>query len=453
MPASPHEPKAEGSPEPGDGFRNLPAGIWNTVWPATLSTDSELQRRQKFTVRCAQSAVAALVLVPVTATIVTGLYQRSALQAGGLVLLSLLYILWSWHGMREPVSRLFGETQAKQPAARVPGVWPGTVIYFVVQLGLAGLICYQSFYWRERPVAWLVLLPPVAHSVILLRRWGITLVSVSSLALLLATVASCYGWQEVPSALLAFPFALLFTLVFTLLAVSSGKARQQEEHLAGELAAANAKLRQYAVQAEELAATRERNRLAGEIHDSLGHYLTVVNVQLEAARALQPRDPPGADAALAKAQALTLEGLQEIRRSVSALRASPLDNRSLTEALRRLVEENRAAGLEAELQVSGAARRLSPQAELTLYRAAQEGLTNVRKHAQTTRARLGLDFRAGAKVLLSVRDQGVGMAPEAPEAVGFGLLGLRERAQLLGGEVRVRPGHNQGFTLEVEVPG
>jgi len=113
------------------------------------------------------------------------------------------------------------------------------------------LICYQSYFGPQRSVAWLVLLLPVAHSAILLRRWGIVIVSGISLGLLVLTVVLRYGWEIVPVALMAFPFALLFTLVFTLLAVGSEKARQEVGRLAGELTQANLKLREYAVQAEE----------------------------------------------------------------------------------------------------------------------------------------------------------------------------------------------------------
>jgi signal transduction histidine kinase len=432
---------------------NSISGFWRTVWPAALPEDTEPQRRKKVAVRAAQLAVAALVLVPVTAAIVAGLDRRTLLQAAGLALLSLVYIAWSWHGMREPVRALLGEANRQQADASRLSAWPSTVIYFIIQLGLAGLICYQSYFGPQRSVAWLVLLVPVAHSAMLLRRWGIVTVSGISLGLLVLTVVLRYGWEIVPMALMAFPFALFFTLIFTLLAVGSEKARQEVERLAGELAEANLKLRESAVQAQELAATRERNRVASEIHDSLGHYLTVVNVQLEAARALQPGNPAGAAAAVAKAQALTREGLQEVRRSVSALRASPLDKRSLPEALRCLVEENREAGLQTELETAGEARRLPGLAELTLYRAAQEGLTNVRKHARTANARLVLDFRQPSRVRVTVSDRGGGAVAGDSEKAGFGLLGLRERAQLLGGRVQVRTGPGQGFTLEVEVPG
>jgi signal transduction histidine kinase len=271
--------------------------------------------------------------------------------------------------------------------------------------------------------------------------------------LLVGNVVRWHGWHLVPTASLAFAFAVLFTLVFTLLAVSSERSRWEVQRLAGELSEANRKLRAYAVQAEELAATRERNRLAREIHDSLGHYLTVVNVQIEAARALQERDPTRMRDALAKAQSLTQEGLREIRGSVAALRASPLDNKPLAAALQQFVDESRAAGLAVELQVLGEARALSPQAALTLYRAGQEGLTNVRKHAQATAVRLALDYREAANVCLSVSDNGTGAANGADTATGFGLLGLRERTQLLGGTVRVQTAPGAGFALEVEIPG
>jgi signal transduction histidine kinase len=95
------------------------------------------------------------------------------------------------------------------------------------------------------------------------------------------------------------------------------------------------------------------------------------------------------------------------------------------------------------------ARQLTPQADLTLYRAAQEALTNVGQHAGASRVNVTLDYRAPESVLLLVEDDGVG---DSNSGEGFGLLGVRERAQLLGGEVRVRTETGKGFRLEVELP-
>ncbi len=424
-----------------------------TVWPMASPNDSEIQRRQKVAVRSGQLAMVAMVGTAVAGTALTNSQTFSGWQLLALAGASLVYIGWSLHGMRDAVRSMLGHPGAPTNIAGSGRAPAGAVPYFTLQLGLAGLVYYLGDQGNVAPLLWLVLLPPVAHSVILLRGPGIAVVSVLSMAILIFNQLYWHGWQWVPNAGLAFSSAVLFTLVFTLLAVSSEKARGEVQRLAGELGEANRKLREYAVQAEELAATRERNRLAREIHDSLGHYLTVANVQLEAARALHTREPMRAHDALVKAQSLIQEGLQQIRHSVATLRTSPLDNQPLAEALRQMVEESCTSGLAAEMVVRGAVRYLPAPAELTLYRAGQEGLTNVRKHAQTGRAQLVLDYQDSAKVRLSVSDEGAGATDGAASASGFGLLGLRERAQLLGGEVRVRTAPGAGFTLEVEVPG
>ena len=105
--------------------------------------------------------------------------------------------------------------------------------------------------------------------------------------------------------------------------------------------------------------------------------------------------------------------------------------------------------MQATLTILGAVHPLTPQAELTLYRAAQEALTNVGKHARTSHVDLTLDYETAGPVRLKVHDDGVGSADSQG---GFGLLGVRERVQLLGGEVRIRTKVGKGFTLEVELP-
>ena len=142
--------------------------------------------------------------------------------------------------------------------------------------------------------------------------------------------------------------------------------------------------------------------------------------------------------------------MTDVRRSVAALHALPTENRPLAEALAGLAEECRASGIAIDLTISGTPRQIGPQAELTLYRAAQEGLTNVRKHAQAERATVALDYGADNLVRVVIEDDGVG-ANDANS--GFGLLGVRERAQILGGAVRTTTSRGRGFKLEVELPG
>jgi signal transduction histidine kinase len=240
--------------------------------------------------------------------------------------------------------------------------------------------------------------------------------------------------------------AAVFSAVLTQLLVREQQAR-------GELAQAHQQLREYALQAGRLAATQERNRVARDIHDGLGHALTVVQMQVKAARAVLAVDAARADAVLAKAQRQAEEALAEIRRSVAALREPrPVP---LPQALRDLTDEMSAAGIPTSLEVSGPARPLPAEAEESLYRAAQEGLTNVRKHAQATRAELTLDYSGPAAVRLEVRDDGTGLvaATEADATPGYGLLGVRERAAHAGGRMTVESAPGQGSTLRVEVPG
>ena len=236
--------------------------------------------------------------------------------------------------------------------------------------------------------------------------------------------------------------AAVFTAVVT-------ELLRREQRARAELAEANLRLRGYAAQAEELATTQERNRLARDIHDGLGHHLTVVQMQVQAARAVLSSDPAKADAVLAKAQQQSTEALAEVRRSVATLReartAPPLD-----EALKALAEDASAVGVPTELHVTGTVRPLGTDAEESLFRAAQEGLTNVRKHAAAQRARLVLDYRDDGTVRLEVCDDGRGMAVSGD---GFGLVGLRERAERLGGSVDVESAPGHGTTLRVAVPG
>jgi signal transduction histidine kinase len=211
----------------------------------------------------------------------------------------------------------------------------------------------------------------------------------------------------------------------------------------------NRKLTEYAAQVEDLATAKERNRLAREIHDNVGHYLTAVNMQIEAARAIMETDPAKAQQTLVKAQTLTKEGLAEIRRSVSALRANPVEARPLHEAIELLVEEHRTSGLDVNYQVRGVIRPVSAAVEITLFRIAQEALTNVRKHARATHADLLLQYTDAQHVNLKIDDNGSGSTENGS---GFGLLGIQERLKLFGGTLNIDNRQGHGFTLLAEIP-
>jgi signal transduction histidine kinase len=284
--------------------------------------------------------------------------------------------------------------------------------------------------------------------------WGGVAIVLFALGFVLPLRAAAHlEWAAVAQASLQFLPALLFVVAFSSVVARERAARAEVERLAAALGEANRKLREHAAQAEELATAKERNRLAREIHDTLGHYLTVINVQLEAAQAVMEGDHARAGAAVGKARALAKDGLAEVRRSVAALRASPVESRPLPEAIAALAEECRAGGLVVDYQVQGAPRRLPLPAETALYRTAQEALTNVRKHARASRVDLRLDYAPAGRVRLMVQDNGVGAQNPDDSEGRFGLLGMRERIQLLGGEVRILTAPGQGFKLDVDVPG
>ncbi len=320
-----------------------------------------------------------------------------------------------------------------------------TAGYFVVMLVLGFLIMVVS---QSESFVVIINLPLVAHAVTRLKFWGVVAVC----AAVLVSFGVALGLYVNPvialQAAIASASGVVFVAIFTRVAINESHARKEVERLAAELTGANQKLREYAAQIEELATARERNRLAREIHDGLGHYLTVINMQIQAARAVQESDPPRALEAMGKAGAMAQEALADVRRSVAALRSSPTDNKPLADSIRSLAEETRASGIQTDFVVHGTPRPLAPQADLTLYRAAQEALTNTRKHAHASAINIALDYEPDC-VKLSVKDNGVGsLAADG----GFGLLGVRERTQLLNGEVKLSTATGQGFLLEVSLP-
>lgn len=318
----------------------------------------------------------------------------------------------------------------------------GSVAYFVIQIPLGVTVFLGS---GGVIGGTFLLLLAIAQAVRVLPLWWVVVLS-APLPFLHVGMA----WPGVLREGATFLAGLIFVITFSRVVVNEQHARAEAQRLASELGAANDKLRDYAAQAEDFATTRERNRIAREIHDGLGHYLTVINMQIQAARAVLDQDRPRAEATLDKAQHLTREALADIRRSVAVLRSAPTEGRTLPDALAGLAEESCSAGVVTELSVQGVPRRLDPQAELVLFRAAQEGLTNVRKHAAAARVELALDYRDPTMASVVVSDDGHG-ADQIDG--GFGILGLRERTQLIGGTVRVQTAPGSGLRLMVEVPG
>jgi two-component system NarL family sensor kinase len=204
-------------------------------------------------------------------------------------------------------------------------------------------------------------------------------------------------------------------------------------------------------------AAEERNRLAREIHDTLAQSLAGLTMQLEVADALAARQgDERLIQAVTRALALTRSTLQEARRSVLDLRDAPLEGRTLPRALADLAAEVRSAapGLGVEVASEGfdrMGRGLPPAVEVGLYRIAHQALANVLRHAGPARALVRLTLEAG-RVRLRVEDDGVGFDPAALPPDRFGVVGMGERARLLGGTLTIETSPGRGTAIEVVVP-
>lgn len=198
-------------------------------------------------------------------------------------------------------------------------------------------------------------------------------------------------------------------------------------------------------------AIEERNRLARDIHDTLAQGLAGITMQLETLDALLE-----ADASREKLQQiihrtldLTRRNLEEARRSVMDLRAAPLENRNLSEAIAELVAE--LEGVNVSFETMDASRPLSVRIETGLYRIAQEALNNIRQHSHAHHVQLKLHC-SPERVQLIIEDDGCGFDPTQVGNDHFGLIGLRERAKLLGGTLEIQTSPAQGTRLEVTIP-
>jgi signal transduction histidine kinase len=203
----------------------------------------------------------------------------------------------------------------------------------------------------------------------------------------------------------------------------------------------------------ELAALRERERLARDLHDTLGHALVTLTVQLEAAQRLQAADPARVPALLTELQKLTRSSMEDLRRSLANLRTSGLGDRPLAGSLQTLcAEAGRRSGAAVDCHVAEGADALPPAVAEVLWRVVQEGLTNVERHAHARQVAVNLALPP-KEVVLRVSDDGVGLPPGAEEKPGhYGLRGLRERVEGLGGTFWLTSAEPRGTLIEARIP-
>lgn len=371
--------------------------------------------------------------------LVAALTAQNRLTFLGVAALTLGNLIWLWGFQRLGAGNCAG--------SKLTGLVAGLIVVTIVIEALPPL--GVGFDW---------LLPLVTVGVIgSIYPWRRTLALTGVVYVLSAAVLMLIDdlkTQNIFNDLLSLTPAFIFIFAFSVVARWQHEQRERAEALVAQLEEAQAQLRTYAHEVEELSATHERNRIAREIHDTLGHYLTILAVQLETATKLEERGDPRLHSELVEARRVASECLNEVRHSVAALRPTDPTATSFSDVLVRLAAEFEAVAPDVDVvfDVEGAVQAMPPEVRMALFRCVQESLTNIRKHAEATKVlvRLRVDVR-NAELLVLDNGAGVASSDDGHEP-GFGIVGMRERIALLGGRVECGPEAGRGWRVDVWVP-
>lgn len=244
--------------------------------------------------------------------------------------------------------------------------------------------------------------------------------------------------------LLSSIFVFGLVLVFLQLLVDAVLAERRSRE---ELAQANAQLRRYATRIEDIATLQERNRIAREIHDSLGHSLITFNLHLEAALRLLESNPQEAKDFLLEVKQVAATALRDVRQSVATLRSNPLQGQSLEDAIASLIQEfQKSTGILPDCGIN-LSHPVTPDVKMAAYRIIQESLTNIYKHAKATE--VNIQIWTDSQFHLMIQDNGKGFNL-TQTTTGFGLQGMRERTQALGGTLTITTASGKGCQVKVE---
>ena len=231
-----------------------------------------------------------------------------------------------------------------------------------------------------------------------------------------------------------------------------GELQTLSSELERRVAVRTREVQRLAEESRYAAIVRERLQIARDLHDTLAHSMMAILSEIRFLRRLQSRDPAAVPDELARAEEVAREGLQEARMAISQMRGNAVRETGLGPALAKEFDRfiNR-TGLTGEFNADGEAARFGDERAETLLRMAQEALRNVERHAMATRVSVALRATEGTHLELCIEDNGVGFDPQAPHPGHFGVLGLREQAQLIGAELHIASGPNRGSRLTVKL--
>jgi signal transduction histidine kinase len=252
--------------------------------------------------------------------------------------------------------------------------------------------------------------------------------------------------ESLPPLTLTIVRAFAFALVGFVVNQLNEKQREQKQ----KLVLANMQLGQYANTLESLAVSRERNRLARELHDTLAHTLSGISVNLEALKTMLPEEQTEVNAMLDNSLSASRRGLAGTRRALNDLRAQPLEDLGLELALQTMVESlaERQAML-AEIRISNLVQILPPNVEQAFYRIGQESIENISIHSRAKKIFFSLEEEDGV-VHMEIRDDGVGFDPQTEQGAGhYGIQGMKERATSIGADLEVLSQPAEGTTIKL----
>jgi len=300
------------------------------------------------------------------------------------------------------------------------------------------------------------------------------LLAVSSMALTMFAFQGLLVWPPTGGALVGIASQVLtlfsitgFNMLFQHLIgerFERNKLFTQLTQANGELEEAHRQLAQSVAQEQELAVLRERSRLAREMHDTIGHALVLISVKLEAAQRLRERDPERCDHELESTKQIARETMTALRASIADLRSPTLEHAHINQALSRSARElAQRTGLHVTYTLQADIDLLPEAIEEILWKVSQEAFTNIEKHAHASHVQVRIS-RQDEKLLMRIHDDGIGLPPalNQPDKDGsfvynspgghYGLRGMLERIEAIGGHLTLHSGKEQGTTIEVELP-
>jgi signal transduction histidine kinase len=371
--------------------------------------------------------------------------ERQPLLGIGEALLLLVYLSWPW--LRSKLGKAYLPI-----ALGVATFGPVVENYIAIDLQPEDSLFLARVLGGQWELVILVLVP------IILISWQYSYPVVVGTTLSLALVDTSQALvisQQVGARLGPMVTVVVFrTLTFLLIGYVIVRLTAEQRKQNAQLAQANRQLINYASTMEQLTVSRERNRLARELHDTLAHSLSAVAVQLEAVNALWDTDPKQSRAMLEHSLTLTRDGLNEARRAIQALRTAPLEDLGLTLALKNMASSMvERAGISLELDLPDDLPNLRPDIEHSVYRITEEAIRNVVQHAEAKKIFLGM--RQNQRSLtLTIQDDGRGLnhlsaSTDDTSEDHYGLRGMQEWAEAIGARLTIESKLGQGTTVRL----